>query len=510
MIDYINRLFITGTGIGTPSRTTIVVVAALVTAAFLSLKPTLDRQRRNARRKGSAVVDTLPGPERHPLFGNVKNFPRSDWVGVFRNWQALYGDVIYMKLPAFDVLVLNSLQDAEELFGKHANVWSARPTNRMVTKEMDFGWSVLFMDTTEGFYETRKIFRKVLGPNVMVDYDHLIDLAADSLIQNLKDFSGDPEQIVKDAVGSVIIKIAYGDKIHREHGEELIKLNGELVESVTYAVSQIWLVNIFPWTRFFPSWTPGITFIEFASKARELSSKVRQWGFSLVQQDMRKEDADFSVISKYLSEPTFTEEYLRDGVAMMYFGGVDTTSSALLNFLSVMLTHPEVQKKIHEELDRVVGKGNRPTAADIPSLKYLDAAWKETLRLISPIPTGVPHVNASDDVWKGVFLPKGTIIVPNISFMLRDPRLWGPDADEFKPERFLFSDLNSGDKQPQQQLPDVQSIPFGFGRRICPGRYMAERNGLMFSASMLAAYEILPPLGDGGPVTVKYTTGQIQ
>ncbi|KAG8810764.1 hypothetical protein FS842_003152 [Serendipita sp. 407] len=482
--------------------TTLVAATAIVTLSYLYFRSSLQR-----RPKGLLGMDTFPSPGQHSLLGNIKNWPKDDWPRIFKEWQETYGDVICITFPHIHILVLNSLHDTEELFGKRANVWSARPDNKMVKREMDFGWSLLFMDTTNAFYETRKIFRKVLGPQAVPDYDHLIDLAAESFIQNLKGFEGDPDTIVKHAVGSVIIKVAYGDKIHRQYGEELIKVNGEMVEEITGAVTQLWLVNFFPWTRFLPSWTPGLSFPHYAKTARAVIKKAQMWGFSLVQEDVKKGEADLSVVSKYLNEPTFSEEYLRDGVAMMYFAGVDTTSSALMNFISIMLTYPEVQKKVHEELDQVAGKGVIPSVGDISSLKYLDAVWKETLRLIPPIPTGVPHTNAVDDIWRGVLIPKGTVVVPNMSFMLRDPRLWGNDADEFKPERFIPK------HNPRwNELPDVHSIAFGFGRRVCPGRYMAERSWLMLSASVMAAYKVLPMSGrdDGTPVSVKYSTGQIQ
>ncbi|KAG8809852.1 hypothetical protein FRC19_004942 [Serendipita sp. 401] len=287
---------------GKPTSTTLITTLAAAAAATAILSYLYFRSSLQRRQKGLLGMDTLPSPERHSLLGNIKDWPKDDWPRIFKDWQATY----------------------EELFGKRANVWSARPDNKMVKREMDFGWSLLFMDTTDAFYETRKIFRKVLGPQAVPDYDHLIDLAAESFIQNLKGFEGDPDTIVKHAVGSVIIKVAYGDKIHRQYGEELIKVNGEMVEEITGAVTQLWLVNFFPWTRFLPSWTPGLSFPHYAKTARAVIKKVQMWGFSLVQEDVKKGEADLSVVSKYLNEPTFSEECLRDGVAMMYFGGVDT------------------------------------------------------------------------------------------------------------------------------------------------------------------------------------------
>jgi len=107
------------------------------------------------------------------------------------------------------------------------------------------------------------------------------------------------------------------------------------------------------------------------------------------------------------------------------------TSSALINFLYHMLMFPEVQKKIQKELDDITGSGNIPNMAGIQHAKYLKATWMENLRVKPPLPTGtpfylsigpafasyplgVPHVNLTDDHWKGRFIPKGTIVICNL------------------------------------------------------------------------------------------------
>jgi cytochrome P450 len=92
--------------------------------------------------------------------------------------------------------------------------------------------------------------------------------------------------------------------------------------------------------------------------------------------------------------------------------------------------HPEAQRKIQDELDEIVGRGNAPTSSAVQSMQYLNAAWKESLRLNPPIPTsessrvarasrlientGVPHISTSDDLWKGRVIPQGTMILCNI------------------------------------------------------------------------------------------------
>jgi hypothetical protein len=95
-------------------------------------------------------------------------------------------------------------------------------------------------------------------------------------------------------------------------------------------------------------------------------------------------------------------------------GGVDTTSSACHVFLYNMVLRPDIQRKIQRELDESIGRGRLPTTAEAQNLSYLQAVWKESLRLDPPVPLGVPHVAAENDSWNGYFIPKGTMVNCNI------------------------------------------------------------------------------------------------
>ncbi|KAG8823293.1 hypothetical protein FRC18_010767, partial [Serendipita sp. 400] len=143
------------------------------------------------------------------------------------------------------------------------------------------------------------------------------------------------------------------------------------------------------------------------------------------------------------------------------------------------------------ELDEVVGQGHLPTAQDIAKLRLFEAVWKESLRWHPPVPLGIPHVNTDADVYKGYYIPNGSVIHCNIGCMLRDPRVWGEDSEEFNPGRFL-PEIN-----PQaESLPDISNIPFGFGRRICPGRFLAERIGRQLATAVLSMYKLVPVEGE--------------
>ena len=124
-----------------------------------------------------------------------------------------------------------------------------------------------------------------------------------------------------------------------------------------------------------------------------------------------------------------------------------------------MVLHPEAQKAAQAELDAVIGPDRLPTFADEQSLPYLAAVIKECWRWEVIGPTAVPHMLTVDDEYKGYFLPKGTIIIPNSFTILNDDKAY-PEPSAFKPERFL----KDGKLDPSVRNPTVAA--FGYGRRI--------------------------------------------
>ena len=107
---------------------------------------------------------------------------------------------------------------------------------------------------------------------------------------------------------------------------------------------------------------------------------------------------------------------------------------ALKTFFLGMSLNPDIQKKAQAELDEVVGPDRLPTHEDRDRLVYVNAILKEMLRWMTPIPLGLEHCMIEDDELHGYFIPKGTIVIPNIFAMNHDPEIF-PDPDVFRPER---------------------------------------------------------------------------
>ena len=158
--------------------------------------------------------------------------------------------------------------------------------------------------------------------------------------------------------------------------------------------------------------------------------------------------------------------------------GAETTPTTLTWWALAMIVHPEFQKRAQAELDEVVGRSRAPTFSDAPNLPYIQALVRETLRWRPPLPLGVPHSTTKDDFYDGMFIPKGTMCIVNIWQCHRDPAFYGDDAESFNPERFL--DVHGRIVPGPAETRDEGHSAYGFGRRICVGKNLA--NESLFSA----------------------------
>lgn len=157
----------------------------------------------------------------------------------------------------------------------------------------------------------------------------------------------------------------------------------------------------------------------------------------------------------------------------MITAGMDTTAISVEWAMAELIRNPRVQQKVQEELDRVIGLERVMTEADFSSLPYLQCVIKEAMRLHPPTPLMLPHrANANVKVG-GYDIPKGSNVHVNVWAVARDPAVW-KDPLEFRPERFLEEDVD-------MKGHDFRLLPFGSGRRVCPGAQL----GINLAASML-------------------------
>lgn len=165
----------------------------------------------------------------------------------------------------------------------------------------------------------------------------------------------------------------------------------------------------------------------------------------------------------------------------LFAAGTDTTSNSLEWAMTELLRNPQTMAKAKEELEQIIGKGKIVQETDIMKLPYLQCIVKETLRIHPPAPFLIPRKIENEVKLNGYSVPRGTQVLVNVWAIGRDATLW-EDSLEFKPERFLRSGLDVRGQ-------DFELIPFGAGRRICPGLPLAVRMLPVMLGSLLNNFD---------------------
>lgn len=151
--------------------------------------------------------------------------------------------------------------------------------------------------------------------------------------------------------------------------------------------------------------------------------------------------------------------------------------------MALLLNHPQTLKRLKSEIKQHIGHERLVKDTDIPKLNYLNNVIKETLRLYPPGPLLVAHESSKPCNISGLHVPKNTILLVNAYAIQRDPKLWGSDSMEFKPERFEgYHDDDLDDK-------GLKYMPFGYGRRRCPGEGMGMKVVALALASLVQCFE---------------------
>lgn len=179
--------------------------------------------------------------------------------------------------------------------------------------------------------------------------------------------------------------------------------------------------------------------------------------------------------------------------------GSGSTAMTITWALSLLLNHPEAIRAAQQELDDQIGKHRWVEESDLKHLIYLQAIVKETLRLYPPAPlTGIREA-MEDCELAGYHVPKGTRLLVNIWKIQRDPQMW-KNPCEFQPERFLTTNVNV-----ELKSPNFEYLPFGYGRRSCPGMTFGMHVVHLTLARVLQGFDVAA-MGDG-PVNMEEGLG---
>ncbi|KAI3684780.1 hypothetical protein L6452_34006 [Arctium lappa] len=242
--------------------------------------------------------------------------------------------------------------------------------------------------------------------------------------------------------------------------------------------------------------------------AKELDSMVGKW----LDEHRRKRDSnkttgvrDFIDVMISEVESGAFEDYDADTIIKancmtLIVSGTDTTTVTLTWALSLLLKNRYALRKVQEELEMHIGKDRQVNEPDIKNLVYLQSVVKETLRLYPAGFLGGPRAFSNDCIVSGYHVPKGTWLIINMWKLHRDPMIWS-DPFEFRPERFLTPNHKDVDVKGR----DFELIPFGAGRRVCPGIAFGLQMLHLVLATLLHNFDMSTP--NGAPVDMTETAG---
>ncbi|KAG7440167.1 cytochrome P450 [Guyanagaster necrorhizus] len=298
--------------------------------------------------------------------------------------------------------------------------------------------------------------------------------------------------------GSIIIKTVYGYDIDPS-GDPFVDLGDRGMESVRRAANVgSFLVDYIPSLKYLPRkashsfWFPGTQFMKLAEDWTACVNDVKEMLFKLTSEQLANGITSTSFVSESLEKMKeagiFNSEtdleILKNAagvafaaVALLIVAGADTTVSTVLAAMLAFVLYLGVQAKAQAKLDIV------------PS--YIETIVSEALQWNPIVPLGVAHAALKEDIYRGYYIPAGTTVIGNVWTILHDEKDY-PDPLAFNPDRFMPED--------GKELPPEPTTTFGFGRRICLGRYLAVNSAWIAIASILSTLTFSKAVGPAGQV----------
>ncbi|KAG2059751.1 cytochrome P450 [Suillus hirtellus] len=449
-----------------------------------------------------------PGPTPLPILGNVLSLDAARPWQTFNAWRSTYGDLVYARLLNKPVVVINSEEVAKDLFEGRSTIYSDKPQS-IVYEHFGADSMASLLPYGDRWRLHRRIlhqaFRQVETPTY-----HAMQLCCTRkmLFRVLQD-PGEYSRHFEMFSASSILSIAY-DYEAKARDDPMVHVMERYLDRAVVALTPgvTVILETFPFLLKLPNWFPGATFKRASLECLKAAHDMKEIPFQFVQERMATGVTAPCLVADNLNKmgrlnDAVITTAVKEVACMAFAAAFETTTATLLVFILAMVLNPEVQTKAQAEIDRIVGKDRLPDFDDRPALPYIDAILRETLRWQPVLPFGMPGATTTSDVYKGYFIPKGVVLFTNTWAITHDEKKY-PSPDEFKPERFLHEDGSL--------TSDTMGSGFGFGRRICVGRYAADASLWIAMASFLAIFSAHKALDEHGmdvPVVPKFSTGLI-
>ncbi|KAI4520031.1 cytochrome P450 [Schizophyllum commune Loenen D] len=480
------------------------LVCALVYALYQGLK------------RSSTELPLPPGPPADPILGHIRIAPQQAAERTYFRWSKEYNsDLIHLNVLGQPIIVIHSVSAAIELLEKRGAINSDRPSFAFFDM---LGWYeclLLLRYNHASFPILRREYAKHFAKGAERRIYGLQVNEAHKLVKRIVEKPERWRDFLKLFSTAVIMQINTGHEI-KDLDDVYVSIADDVCTTMTGGGPPgATRVDLCPLLRFLPSWCDPTGSAAFARKMRYAVKNMHLVPYERVKEDVEDGTAQPSFMLSLLqameaqenggTDLGLTKERIQGLCATGFAAGVDTTLDTLTTFVFAIVNHPEVQERARAELHAVVGSDRLPEMEDRVNLPYVERVVQETFRFWPSAPLGAPHKSMEDDVYEGMFIPKGSVLVANVFAMGHDENVYA-DPWKFDPDRYL----STGEGGRGEPLPVGQ---FGFGRRACPGRLVGEASVFIVIATMLHVLAFNKTRDEKGkeitidPRTAKYTTG---
>ncbi|XP_057950578.1 probable (S)-N-methylcoclaurine 3'-hydroxylase isozyme 2 [Malania oleifera] len=416
-----------------------------------------------------------PGPRTWPIVGNILQMRNMTHV-TLTNLAKVHGPLMSLRLGSQLLIVGSSPAAAMEILKTHDRVFSGRYIMHAVpvkSPELNHLSLLFASECNDQWKSLRAIFRtELLSPTTSESQLELREKKVREMVGVLGKKEGEVVNL-----GEIVFATAFNTISNIIFSKDLTNLERrgageEFEELIKRFLELISLPNISDLYPILGRWDiQGIQ-----KKGLEIFRRMSTIWNNIVKERRQGKASRSRDLMDALSEIGFNNDQMNQFFLELFMAGTENTAEITVWTMAELIKNHEAMDKLHEELANVV-HGNIVRESHLPQLPYLEACVKETMRLHPPAPFLLAHRNLEACKVMGYDIPKDSQVLVNVWAISRDPKHW-EDALSFKPERFLNSSLD-------YKGHNFEFLPFGAGRRICPGLPIAARQIPLLVATLV-------------------------
>ncbi|CAN6727079.1 unnamed protein product [Malus baccata var. baccata] len=480
-----------------------IITSFLICLPFLLLLPLfLLLQKRKNVYKNPQQKTLPPSPPKLPLIGNLHQLGTPPHQSLHQ-LSIKYGPVMLLHLGRVPTLVISSAEAAKDALKTNDLHCCSRPSSAGARRLTYNYLDMAFSPYGDYWREIRKIcVLELFSVKRVQSYRSIREEEVDEMVHSISasSSSGAPVDLTEKLfalTASIIFRIAYGTSFQGSKFEHAKNID-ELIQDTEAMLGGMSGADCFPsWMGWVIDKVSGVH-KEFDRISKELDGFFQQVIDDHLKPGRRVDDEQahediVDVLLKIVKEQSecgashLGHNNIKAVLLNLFLGGIDTGAITMVWAMAELAKNPKLMKKAQEEVRKCIGNKGKITETDTDQLQYLKMVIKETLRLHPPAPMLLPRETISHCKIQGYNIEPKTTVYINDWAIARDPEVWR-DPEKFIPERF---DGSSVDYKGQH----FEFLPFGAGRRVCPGMYMGTTTVELGLANLLYWFDWILPDG---------------